>query len=318
MKSHFMYGIFITAALLFSACAGSGKEKEQAVLENLEQSAKTESEKASSEPSADPGTENIQEEKPKIVETDWSEHFDGLHGTAVLYDAAAGQYKIFQRKTAAVRRSPCSTFKIISSLAALENGVLDPQDSMRVWSGETFWKEDWNRDIDFYQAFRVSCVWYFRQLTDEVGQQKMQETVDQLRYGNCDLSDWEGRLNTNHNNRALTGFWIESSLAISPKEQVKVMKRIFGEKSVYSKKTQDALKQAMRLDRQIDDFNYKYMIYGKTGMGVAEGKTVDAWYTGFMERPEGNVYFCVWLGQIDESEVSSAAAREIAIRILTE
>lgn len=50
-----------------------------------------------------------------------------------------------------------------------------------------------------------------------------------LQYGNCDISDWEGRLNTNNDNRALTGFWLEASLLISPKEQTEVMERIFGE-----------------------------------------------------------------------------------------
>ena len=33
-------------------------------------------------------------------------------------------------------------------------------------------------------------------------------------------------MNTNNNNRTLTGFWIESSLTISPKEQVEVMERL--------------------------------------------------------------------------------------------
>ena len=52
------------------------------------------------------------------------------------------------------------------------------------------------------------------------------QALDRLQYGNCDISDWEGRLNTNNSNRALTGFWIESSLMISPKEQVEVMGRL--------------------------------------------------------------------------------------------
>ena len=51
----------------------------------------------------------------------------------------------------------------------------------------------------------------------------MQVELDRLQYGNSDISDWEGRLNTNNNNRSLTGFWIESSLLISPKEQTEVM-----------------------------------------------------------------------------------------------
>ena len=73
----------------------------------------------------------------------------------------------------------------------------------------------------------------------------MQKELDKLQYGNCDISDWEGRLNTNNSNRALTGFWIESSLMISPKEQVEVMEHIFGKESNYSEETQNTLKQVM-------------------------------------------------------------------------
>lgn len=43
----------------------------------------------------------------------------------------------------------------------------------------------------------------------------------------------------------LTGFWIESPLMVSPKEQVEVMERIFGENSDYSEETQNELKQVM-------------------------------------------------------------------------
>ena len=82
---------------------------------------------------------------------------------------------------------------------------------MRPWSGEIFWNEDWNRDINFSDAFRTSCVWYFRQVTDDIGKVKMQNELNKLKYGNCDISDWEGKLNTNNNNRALTGFWIVSA-----------------------------------------------------------------------------------------------------------
>ncbi len=59
---------------------------------------------------------------PEIIEADWSDFFDGLNGAAVLYDEADRQYTIYNRELATIRRSPCSTFKIISSLVALENG----------------------------------------------------------------------------------------------------------------------------------------------------------------------------------------------------
>lgn len=48
--------------------------------------------------------------------------------------------------------------------------------------------------MDFAGAFRESCVWYFREVTDEIGQKRMQRELDRLAYGNCDISDWEGRV----------------------------------------------------------------------------------------------------------------------------
>lgn len=200
-------------------------------------------------------------------------------------------------------------------MIALENGIIEPENSTRDWSGEIFWNENWNKDIDFSEAFRTSCVWYYRQVIDDIGKDVMKRELEKLQYGNCDISDWEGRLNTNNNNRALTGFWIESSLRISPKEQAEVMERIFGEHSDYSEEAQNELKQVMLVsESEQSDIS----IYGKTGMGKAEGIVVDAWFTGFAEGTEGRIYFCVHLGRTDGMNVSSTEAKEIAIKIVSD
>lgn len=250
--------------------------------------------------------------EPRIIETDWSEYFDGLNGAAVIYDASALKFHIYNTALAETRRSPCSTFKIVSSLIALENGIIDLDHSTRQWSGEVFWNEKWNNDIDFNTAFHESCVWYFREVIDEIGQERMREELNRISYGNCDISDWQGKLNTNNNNRALTGFWIESSLTISPREQTEVMERIFGESSAYSETTRNELKKVM-----LTDTNEKtgVSIYGKTGTGKAEGITVDAWFTGFAENLGRNIYFCIYLGRTDDRNVTSAIAKEIALRL---
>lgn len=251
----------------------------------------------------------------ETVEADGSEYFNGRNGTAVIYDPSNRRYTVYNQKLAKTRSSPCSTFKIISSLIALENGVILPEDSTRTWSGERFWNEDWNKDIDFREAFRTSCVWYFRQVIDDIGKDRMQKELEKLQYGNCDISDWEGSLNTNNNNRALTGFWIESSLRISPKEQTEVMERIFGGNSDYSEETRNQLKQVMLVPEQD---RADLSIYGKTGMGKANGVVVDAWFTGFAESTEGTIYFCVRLGETEELDVSSTVAKEIAIEIVSD
>lgn len=314
-----MYWVFMCAFIL-AGCSdnhGAGKNavengKEEQAEEKIEE-AENESSGVSMEAESEDSTGDIAGE-PEIAEADWSEYFDGLNGTAVVYDISNSRYTMYNGDLALTRSSPCSTFKIISSLIALENGIFEPEDSTRDWSGEIFWNEDWNKDIDFREAFRTSCVWYYRQVIDDIGKDVMQKELDKLQYGNCDISDWEGRLNTNNNNRALTGFWLESSLMISPKEQVEVMERIFGDNSGYSEETQNELKQVMLVSEQE---RTDISIYGKTGMGKAEGIVADAWFTGFAEGTEGKVYFCVRLGRTDGMNVSSLRAKEIAIQIVS-
>ncbi len=71
---------------------------------------------------------------PTVTEEDWSAYFEGRNGAAVIYDPALGSYHIYNQELASARRSPCSTFKIISALAALEAGVISPDDSTRTWN----------------------------------------------------------------------------------------------------------------------------------------------------------------------------------------
>lgn len=259
--------------------------------------------------------ETLEEQtEPIVVETDWSYYFDGINGAAVIFDTTENCYQIYNPELADTRRSPCSTFKIISSLIALENGIIKVDDSTREWSGEIFGIEEWNRDIDFSDAFHSSCVWYFRQVIDEIGQQAMQEELNRLEYGNADISDWEG-LNTGNSNPALTGFWLESSLLISPKEQAEVMENIFNGKSEYSEQTIDQLEQVMLLPEQKET---DITIYGKTGMGKVQGIVVDSWFTGFADSADKRISFCVYLGESDGKDVSSAKAREIAMEIMSD
>lgn len=323
MKNYFkvICGLLICTFILTGCSYNNGAEKRPPMEEGKEEQGEEKNEKTEIDSSSVSGKANTEDPiediaaEPETVCADWSEYFNGLNGTAVVYDASDRQYTIYNQDLAETRRSPCSTFKIISSLIALENGTITPENSTRPWSGEIFWNEDWNKDIDFSEAFRTSCVWYYRQVIDDIGKDMMQKELDKLQYGNCDISDWEGRLNTNNNNRALTGFWIESSLRISPKEQAEVMERIFGSNSEYSEETQNTLKQVMLLPEQD---RTDISIYGKTGMGKENDIVVDAWFTGFAESTKGNIYFCVRLGRTDGMDVSSTLAKEIAMKIVSD
>ncbi len=249
--------------------------------------------------------------QPTVIhEVDYSNYFKDLNGCAVFYTPGRNEYAIYNEELSGELKSPCSTFKIISSLIGLESGVINPKDSVREWSGETFWNAGWNGDINFADAFKTSCVWYFRGVIDDMGKETVQTALDALGYGNCDISDWEGRLNANNTNRALTGFWIESSLKISPKEQVEVMARIFENPSAYSQSNLHTLKEVMRLEPDLST----QAIYGKTGSGKRDNVWADAWYVGFIEGSQGNTYFALYLEK-SQREISSALAKEIAVQI---
>ena len=144
----------------------------------------------------------------------------------------------------------------------------------------------------------------------------MEKELIELQYGNCDISDWQGKQNTNNNNPVLTGFWIESSLKISPKEQVEVMERIFGDDSQYSDEIIKELEKAMYVD---DSQNSNVSVYGKTGMGKDNGVVVDSWFVGFFNTKEKEkIYFSIYLGETENEDVSSVRAKEIALDIIND
>lgn len=321
--------VLIVGACLFlmAGCAGKTNADKANIEESISNTAQTVQSTEAASVSEENETEHTETEhtetqniepetvEPVMMEADWSDYFGGLNGAAVFYEPGKNQYTVYQPQLANERRSPCSTFKIISSLIGLENRVIIPEDSIHRWSGEMFWNESWNQDIDFEEAFRTSCVWYYREVIDEIGAEAIQKELDRLQYGNCDISDWEGRLNNNNQNRALTGFWIESSLKISALEQVRVMERIFGaDNTTYEPESIQQLKQVML----VTDFETTYPVYGKTGMGKSEGVVVDAWFTGFASIKEENLYFCIYLGRTDGEDVSSAKAKKIALEIISD
>lgn len=245
------------------------------------------------------------------VEINWQEYFNDVNGTAIFYYPEADTYVVYQRELSEKRSSPCSTFKIFSTYVGLDTGVIQMNDSVRTWNGTTYWYEPWNRDIGLPDAFRQSCVWYYRQVIDDIGQPVMQAHIDEMNYGNRDISDWQGDLNEGEPLAELKGFWLESSLKISPKEQIQVLRRIMEhpEKGELA----NTLKLLM-LTR--DDAATGLKVYGKTGFGRVDGKNTDAWFVGLYERDGKTAYFALRLDDPDNPRATSDKAKAIALSII--
>ena len=67
------------------------------------------------------------------------------------------------------RHPPYSTFKIISALMGLHNGVIADETSAMEYNGTQYYNSAWNKDLSLREAFQTSCIWYSRQVIDAVG-----------------------------------------------------------------------------------------------------------------------------------------------------
>ena len=242
---------------------------------------------------------------------DLSSYFENINGTAVFYTPDTNTYNIYNDELSTKQSSPCSTFKIFSTYVALDNKTIDANNSLRKWNGTIYWYDAWNKDIDLDTAFKTSCVWYYRQVIDEIGQDTMQKYIDKFDYGNKDISDWDGKTDLDDDPRDLKGFWLETSLKVSPKEQVQILNKIFT--TTNDEYILTTLKDLM-LTYTDDTNNLK--IYGKTGYGVVNGENADAWFVGMYEYNSKVTYFAVRLDDPKNPQALSSTAKEIAINII--
>ena len=126
----------------------------------------------------------------------------------------------------------------------------------------------------------------------------MQRTLDRLHYGNADISVW----NRNGHNV----FWIESSLLISPEEQVAVLADIFSGGAGFRPEHVAILRDCMDAGT-VGDFK----MYGKTGTGRNHNTNfLESWYVGFVEIPGKDRVFFAIHGADPKRNVASASLRE--------
>jgi bla regulator protein BlaR1 len=192
----------------------------------------------------------------------------------------------------------------------LENEVIDSADSTMGYNETVYSMDTWNEDLSLKDAFKESCVWYFRKVIDKIGKSDVQKYLNQLEYGNCDTSEWDG--SGINSFPELNGFWLESTLKISPIEQVNVLAEIFDGKADFSEQNIEILKEVMLVQNSGD-----ISIYGKTGTGknIDTENRDNGWFVGMFEKSDERYYFAVHLSD-ENQEVSGLKAKEIAMNII--
>lgn len=170
---------------------------------------------------------------------------------------------------------PASTFKIVSSLLALETGVASGPDFALPWDGRERSVAPWNRDHDLRSAFRYSVLWFYQEMVRRMGRQQVDAWMARLDYGNGDTGG------------ELDAFWLTGDLRISAEEQVRFLRRLHAGSLPFTERTQATVRELMVLDE-----TERFVLRAKTGwalgrpMGapVEQGDPDVAWLVGWVER----------------------------------
>lgn len=234
-----------------------------------------------------------------ISSVDLSAYFGDYKGCFVLYDKGMDSWSIYNMNQAVQRVAPDSTFKIYDALFGLEEGIITPENSLMKWNNEEYPFEAWESDHNLRTAMSNSVNWYFERIDKQIGSLALNTYIQRIRYGNEDLSG------------AFSSYWMESSLKISPVEQVKLLISMYHNSFEFDPKNIQAAKDSIWLADSING-----TIYGKTGTGRVDGKDRNGWFIGFIET-SNNTYFFASNIRAD-SEATGSKAADITLSVLSD
>ncbi|NMS90195.1 BlaR1 family beta-lactam sensor/signal transducer [Clostridioides difficile] len=227
---------------------------------------------------------------------DLSQYFKGFDGSFVMYDLKSNQYHIYNEEKSKKRVSPNSTYKIYSALLGLENGIITRNNSYIPWDGKHHSISSWNENQDLFSAMENSVNWYFHYLDKKTGIKDIQTYLKQIKYGNCDVSG------------DISSFWLESSLKISPIEQVKLLKDFYTNKFNFKDENIETVKDSLIVSKK-DGVS----LSAKTGTATINGKDVNGWFIGYVEKNENTYFFATNIQSKDYSNGSLAAKITLSI-----
>ena len=234
-----------------------------------------------------------------ITQTDLSSYFKNYEGSFVLFDSNRDSWIVYDMEHATHRISPDSTYKIYDALWGLEENIITPQNSLLMWNGKNYPFETWNSNQTLQSAMTSSVNWYFQAIDEQLASTNIRNYIQQIGYGNENVS---GRLST---------YWLESSLKISPVEQVKLLTKLQNNSLGFSSENINAVKDAICLSAS-DAGTF----YGKTGTGRVNGQDINGWFIGYIETADNTYFFATNISA--DSDATGGNATEITMSILSD
>lgn len=194
--------------------------------------------------------------------------------------------------------APHSTFKIALSLMGFDSGILvSPTEPSFPFKAEySAGINVCKGDHDAKTWMRDSCVWFSQVLTSKLGMEKFRNYVQKFNYGNKDVSGDPGKDNS------LKQSWLNSSIRITPDEQIAFIQNMIDGKLPVSAKALEMTKKILF----IQELPGGWSLYGKTGNGRYLGELQQGWFVGWIEKGGRKLAFVNHI--VDESKQSTYAS----------
>jgi beta-lactamase class D len=199
----------------------------------------------------------------------------GVEGTLVIADLDGDSVQVHNAPRAAQRFPAASTFKILNTLIALEEGVVAGPDAVIPWDGRLHDMPDWNRDHTLASAFATSCVWCYQSLAREIGAERYRSHLDRAGYGAL-AEPFDP-----------VAFWLDGTLTISALEQVEFLRRVILRTLPYRDSSYAGLRRVM-----LAETTEQHRLFAKTGWAARATPQV-GWYVGYVETPDATWIFAL-------------------------
>lgn len=181
----------------------------------------------------------------------------------------------------------------------LENEIITPDDSFALWDNTEYPFEEWNKDQTLQSAMQYSVNWYFQGIDDRLGSDTIHKYIHRIKYGNENI------------NTDLTSYWLESSLKISPIEQVELLTSLYKNDWNFSPENVDTVKNSIHIaSSEYGEF------YGKTGTGRINGADINGWFVGYIESAGRTYFLATNIGA--DADATGSRATEITMSILSD
>lgn len=201
---------------------------------------------------------------------------DAAETCTVVVDAASGK-PLVERGDCRSRVTPASTFKIAISLMGYDSGFLKDthQPVLPYRPDYVDWRASWKHPTDPMKWMSDSVVWYSQQVTQSLGKERFAAYVRTFDYGNMDVDG-------DREHDGLTLSWLNSSLRISPLEQVSFLTKLVNRRLGVSQ-------HAYTMTEKLIEHGAVpggWRMHGKYGSAGGWG-----WYVGWASKGERSLVF---------------------------